>query len=317
MEQKSTIIKAIAEKLRITYYDKHTIACGNCNGYTVVAGCLVPSGRKDQIVLSLCASCKHEPVSKELIDSLQLPKDVSIQQDAFRIYLETTNSKTASEIADNLVHALFSLMGSLNENLCPSCDEYGIEGKSDAYISKGKVTILNESSLETYRKKITTETKDNSSQNELFIPGLIGAVASSLVALMITFLLARFIGETCMVSGIIVGLSIVTGYKRFGRKYSKKSCMVCVVIAAVMSYVAFILATTVMFYASAKDMGLDHTLAFSFTHVKSHYESMGRLSRYYSNMILMFITCVGSTLAVIYAQHTSAKEGNKNLIKLS
>lgn len=308
MAANTKIISMLADVLRIQYDKKRMIAYGEFQGFTLlVTGTAVKS--RAAIDISLCAGKDQASIDVGMFVGSTIPEDISYNVHGYRLNLTVLNKGNVKKIVDRATDTVISVVNMLTGAGYVNYDEMGMEGPSNAYFARGKYLLMNESSAGQMSFEAKKDLDTEIQTEERLIPGIIGALIGSLGGVVLMVLIGR-LGRVSMLSGLVMGIGVIFGYKKLGKKFSTLSSIICVVIAVGMSYVGFKIDNGLDLYLELKDY-LEGSFMDFVLYGKSIYEMVGELGTYYANMVLMLLTGAGGAIASIFAERQNQKDSYK------
>lgn len=333
------VIKQAADILGLKYDRKRVVAYGAYQGYTVMITPGAGTSRATTMQISLGAKLGNEPVEEMVIRECGLPEGVSRVGAGYGIDMLLANKGKRKDLVNKVTDTVIRVTEGLKAAGCEPCDEKGVSGETAVYFVRGRYAILAEDTL---REQLYGAQRDKAQEDqtqEQLIPGIIGALIGSLVGVALILLLGR-LGRVSMLSGLVMGIGVVYGYKKLGKKFSRLSCILCIVISVVMSYLAFRVDTALDLYSGyrsyveevnaelekvqeeygltledLKEYGFDpeeYGLNWSYMDIllrsRELFAEDGSLGTYYVNLFLMMLTGAGGSIASIWAERANQKE---------
>lgn len=305
MASSKKIIENAAQMLRLKFDSQRSVAYGVYSNYTMIINGI--AGNRQHICVSLCASCNGVPINPGYMNaSVRLPDKVQCSFDKFRTNLMFPVSGNVDNNVNKVVEIVRSMVDFFIANGCVNCDERGIIGFTSVYAMKGNYVLLTDESARILYASIVQDSKQEIQKSENYIGGIIGALLGAVVGALLILLIARM-GRIATISGILMGIAIVFGYKKLGKKFSKISIVICALISVIMTYLTFRLDATIDLYSAFQDYNYNVTFSYCFTNTKWMYEMADSMSAYNHDLFLMMLVGVGGTLVALWLEYSNQK----------
>ena len=305
MASSKKIIENAAQMLRLKFDNQRSVAYGVYSNYTMIINGI--AGNRQHIRVSLCASCNGVPINPGYMNaSVRLPDKVQCSFDKFRTNLMFPVSGNVDNNVNKVVEIVRFMVDFFITNGCVNCDERGIIGFTSVYAMKGNYVLLTDESARILYASIVQDSKQEIQKSENYIGGIIGALLGAVVGALLILLIARM-GRIATISGILMGIAIVFGYKKLGKKFSKISIVICALISVIMTYLTFRLDATIDLYSAFQDYNYNVTFSYCFTNTKWMYEMADSMSAYNHDLFLMMLVGVGGTLVALWLEYSNQK----------
>ena len=302
MVANSKIIAQAAQSLCMKKNEKQDVAYGVYNNFSVLIYGV--TGNRPSIVMALCGSANGEPFKQEWLAGAEFPKKVRCSLSQYRVNLSFPVAGNVDANVERVVESIQAITKLMNAYGCANCDERGIPGLSEAYSLKGNYVLLSQETAAAVYGSVQQGAQSEAVKNENYIGGIIGAILGSLVGAIVILLIAQ-LGRIATIGGIVMGIAIVFGYKKLGKKFSIFSVIICSAISVLMTYITCQLSAAIDIY---KAWDGSETLWYCFTHAKEIYEWADSLNAYNHNFILMMIVGVVGTIVAVCVEYSSQKQ---------
>ncbi|MBQ9140992.1 MAG: hypothetical protein IJX63_04270 [Lachnospiraceae bacterium] len=301
------IFKDVAVILGLKYDNKKTLAWGVHRGFSLVVEPIM-SSKKQRVSISLCACAMGMPMQHSGVMSVVLPNKVERSADGYRINMQF---EIAGKHDDNVVKVadcVRLMIDYLLANSAVNCDEKGVEGATNLWRVKGKYAFLSEMTAQQMKAGIQQSAAVAAQQKENYVLGCIGALLGALVGALAILLIAR-LGFISSLGSIAMGLAVVFGYKKFGKKFSMVGLIVSVVISAAMTFVTFNVDAAIDLHKAFVESGLtEFTFGYCVTNVKLLFTLIDAMDIYWKNLILMMLVGVAGAAIYGWLEYTEEKK---------
>lgn len=299
------IIGNAAQLLRLKFDEKRNVAYGVYSDYSFVIN--VITGNRQRICITVCACCNGSPVNPAYMNGgVSLPSQVQCSVDKFKTSLVFPIAGNLDSNVNKIADIIRKITDYFMENGCVNCDEAGVVGFTSVYALKGKYVLLTDGTAKEFYSSLLKESKQEIEKSENYAGGIIGALLGAFAGALLILLIARM-GKIAALSGIVMGFAIVFGYEKLGKKFSKISMVICVLISVIMTYLAFRLNAAIILYELYEDYNFDTSFSYCFTNVRRMYETAGSMSAYNHDFLIMMIVGVGGTLFTSWAGYAGQK----------
>ena len=269
------------------------------------------AGQTQNVVVSLCSCANGQPLSKEWLSNIQLPKKVYVNLNQFRINLTILIAGKKDVLVERIVESVSTIVNALNTYGCVNCDEKGVVGPSAVYQVGGDYMLLAQETAAGLYAAIQRDSNAQANTNENYVGGVVGALIGSLLGAAVILLIAM-LGRIAAIGGIAMGAGGVFGYKKLGKKFSVFSVIICIAIAVLMTYLTCQMSAAIDIY---KAWDGSESLGYCFSHAKEIYEWSGELGVYNRNFILMMIVGIAGAVVMAFVELSSEKQ-KYNMIKI-
>lgn len=314
MTDNGKIIKQASEMLGFSYDEKRWISVGRQSGFTVLINSTPANSNVRSIFVTLC--CSHSGVAPDtsMFDGI-VSRTVKCSVNSFKVCFTITVKGKANAVSDSIADTVKGAAQALCSAGFENCDESGLLGATDIYLLKEKYVFLNDISAEQAESQLSMEIESYEQLNENVGLGTVGALIGSVVGVLLILLLGR-LGRVSLLSGLVMGICSIFGYKKLGTKIGKKGSVICIVISLVMTYLGFRLDTAIDIYSVFKEELEGIAFSECLLYSKEVFELADSLDTYYMNLFMMMLTGVGGAVAAVYAENKQLKS-NREFIKLT
>lgn len=299
-------IKA-SESLGLNTNKKTSIGFGLYNGYTMI---IKRSYNLNGVELLMCAQRNGAAPTQEMIVTAGLPKGVKLNMEGFMLAFfigATTLGKTSIE---RIVQSAETATAVLAREGFENCSSKGTAGYTDIYLLGNKYVFLTDSDANELTSELSTSKIEYDNIVEDRVRGVVGGLLGSLAGVAVILILGRF-NLVSDISGIVMGLVSVFGYKKLGHKLSWVGAIFCTIISVAMSFLAYKLNAAITLANALKDVEEAAEVSFGmyFLYSKDFYEVLGELDTYNFNMLLTMLLSVGGAAIAIWQDKISTKKG--------
>lgn len=295
-------IQAAAEQLRIHYDTKTGAGFGTYNGYTVLIHTAGGENKDAEILFYVSKNGSQLPNSE--LPPVRLPADTSGMAVGYAYVITVRGAKKRQDNTDRIVLAVIGMTDAFAAAGGVNCDRYGAEGISEVYYVKGEFAILGMEAEAKLRAEMHAASVEAESIKENPFLGIVGAILGSLVGVGLFLLLGR-LNVVSVVGGLLLGIGIVFGYRKLGRKLSIPSGILLTILSVLITYAAFRLDAAIDVHKA-----WEGTLTFpeSIKMTKYTFELAKSMSTYYGNLILTMVCGVGGSVACVWGAVQEEKE---------
>lgn len=305
MASNKKIIENAAQLLRLKFDEKRIVAYGVYSNYSFVINGIL--GNRQRICISVCACCNGAPVNPAYMNGgVSLPDKVQCSVDKFKTSLVFPVAGNLDSNVNKIADIVRKITDYFIENGCVNCDEAGVVGFTSVYSVKGKYALLTDESAKMLYASLLKESKQEIEKSENYAGGIIGAWLGAFAGALLILLIARM-GKIVILSGFVMGFAIVFGYEKLGKKFSKISIVICLFISIVMTYLTFRLDMAIILYKLYEDNNFDISFSYCFSNAKRMYETIGSMSAYNHDFLVMMLVGVGGTLLTAWAGYAGQK----------
>lgn len=299
------IIENAAQLLRLKFDEKRIVAYGVYSNYSFVINGIL--GNRQRICISVCACCNGAPVNPAYMNGgVSLPSQVQCSVDKFKTSLVFPVAGNLDSNVNKIADIVRGIADYFMANGCVNCDEAGVVGFTSVYSVTGKYALLTDESAKVLYASLLKESKQEIGKSENYAGGIIGALLGAFAGALLFLLVAR-LGKIATICGIVMGVAIVFGYEKLGKKFSKVSGVICVLISIVITYLVFRLNAAIIFYKLFEEQNYDMAFLYCFKNIRWMYETAGSISAYNHDFLCMMLVGVGGTLFAIWVEYTSQK----------
>lgn len=300
------ILEDASQILGLKYDKKKLVAWGVHRGFTLMVE-WIQASYQQQINISLCASAQGVPFPSGHLQSVRLPDKVSCLGESFRINMQFTMKGKRESNVEKITAAVRSMLDFIIANGGVNCDERGVADATSVWRVSGKYALLSRESAELLQTSISRNSAAEAEKKENYVLGSIGAVLGAVVGGMLVLLIAR-LGIISTVCSIVMGLVVVFGYKKLGKKFSKVSMVICILISTVMTFFVFNLNTAMDLYKAFQDASIDVPFDYCLTQAKNLCTLIEAEDTYYHNLILMMLAGVIGAIGASWMEYSNQKE---------
>lgn len=176
----------------------------------------------------------------------------SIRQEGYRIIVQQKNISDQEKLQTLLVQSVDSLLSFLRfKGFQPCCSVCGQSVEAEPYLVDDDYVHLCPNCTAGMRDNPALVTRLEKNKKENVAAGTVGALLGSLFGLLFIVLLRRM-NFVSAGSGLIMAVGVLWGYKRRGKKFTKKGIVISVLIMLIMTYVADRLDWTFRLYSAVK-----------------------------------------------------------------
>ncbi len=249
--------------------------------------------------IAMLSELSHELLSGSKIDK------ASLEGYTVKIYvpfgrITKTSTDKIIETINNAAN-LFVKYGAIN------CDAEGTPGETSPYLILDECVFYGEEAAAKVAQKLKATKTAASAIQENVLLGTIFAILGALVGSLVIFLVAR-IGYVLTVSSVVMGFTVVYGYKWKGKRFSTVSAVICFCISTLFTYLTFRLDMAISIYLSLKSAMLNSSFEYCFVNSKEIMIQADKLSTYYSNMILLMLAGILSVVVLAGKELKAHKE---------
>ncbi|MCU9533363.1 hypothetical protein [Streptococcus sp. CSL10205-OR2] len=156
----------------------------------------------------------------------------------YKIIFDIKTGLTKTKTAENIQQALEETVSFFKSKQYDDVDEMtGISDHSDIYLVSGVVNFLSPESYAKMTAELNIDIQKEAQKSENVIAGIIGALLGSLIGVAAIVIIGQ-LGYVSIISGVIMGVSTISGYELLGKRLTKKGIAISVIIMLVMVYVA-------------------------------------------------------------------------------
>ncbi len=308
MASNKQYIGEAAKRLGLSLDEKKMVAYGNVKDYTIAVYMKQDGGdSRGYICVTFCASFLGTQLDPMSLQSEMNRNHISCVGEGSYIHIKIPASGNIQKKTEEIAFAVEKMCETLSAARCMNCDEKGIIGPAEVYYLQGKVAFFGEDSYKAMQAAMAVRQQKDAAVKENIPLGLVGALVGSLAGLVLMLIFGR-LGRVSMISGLVMGLTVVFGYQKLGKKFSTVSAVLCVLVCAVMSYLGFRLDATIDIYGDLHALSNAFTFGYCFQNVEDIYAGGGAGGTYNTNMFMMVGMSLVSSLIIIWAEASSKKE---------
>ncbi len=301
MAANSKILAQAAERLGIVKNDKEDVAYGVYNNFSVLIFGTNSNGQ--YITMAVCANANGQPFQREWINRIALPSKVTCSLNQYRINISFRVNGFLDAV-EKIVDSIKAVTDTAVMCGCVNCDETGTIGPAFAYSFQGNYVLLNTESASKLYASVQKDSQIETAKNENYFGGVVGALLGSVVGAIVILLIAQ-LGRIATLGGIVMGMAIVFGYKKLGKKFSIFSVIICLAISVLMTYTTCRLSAAIEVF---KAFDGAETFGYCFAHAKEVYEWSNSLAAYNHNFIFTMIVGIVGTIAMVVVEYSSQEK---------
>lgn len=314
MADNGNIIKQASEMMGFSFDEKRWISFGRQSGFTVLINSTPANSNVRSIFVTLCCSNGGTAPDSTLFGGI-VSSTIKCSVDSFKVCFTITVKGKANAVSDSIAATVKGAAQALSSAGFENCDEDGLRGATDIYLLKDKYVFLNDISAGQAESQLRMEIESYEQLNENAGLGTVGALIGSVVGVLLILILGR-LGRVSVLSGLVMGLCSIIGYKKLGTKIGKKGSVICIAISLFMTYLGFRLDTAIDVYSALVEelegLAFSECLLYS----KEVFAAADILDTYYINLFMMMLSGVGGAAAAVYAENKQ-QQSNREFIKLT
>lgn len=225
------------DKNSLSFDKGSSLVYGKLAGYPLV----LPLSQKaviGELVFSLARQGQEmtDEEAKRLKESTAAIAKVTII--GYLVRVTPKGGMTANKRFEQVQQALnASLAFFQQEGFQPVCQLTGTE-EARLYLVGSGAQFLSQQGLEQQRSTFLVKETDELNTQEQVVPGIVGAFLGSLVGVVVSVIIGQ-LGYVAALSGIVMGVATLKGYKFLGKRLSRKGIIISALIMLAMTYFAF------------------------------------------------------------------------------
>ncbi|MBJ8325665.1 hypothetical protein [Streptococcus pacificus] len=201
---------------------------------------VIPTGDNKTYQLLFSLGKTNQPVADDDFRELKANSKVIKRYTPmnYKVIFDIKTGLTKAKTAENIQQALDEVVSFLKSRQYEDVDEMtGISGQSDIYLVSGVVNFLSPESYAKMTAELNIDIQKEAQKSENVIAGIVGALIGSLVGVAAIVIIGQ-LGYVSIISGVIMGVSTISGYELLGKRLTKKGIAISVIIMLLMVYVA-------------------------------------------------------------------------------
>lgn len=221
------------------YDKKNSILYGQKNGFKFVANEI----NRSTIIIYFSVKKNSEIVdfSNEQKQIKSIDSVINVRFSNHKVAITPKNGMTKTKIQDNLLNAINDVAEYFKRNNYIQCSEIsGVTdnvGEINAYIIDNQIVFLTRDEFIQKSQLVDMNAQKVYAKKENILLGTIGALIGSVIGVLAIVLVAQ-LGYVAFISGIIMGVCALKGYKLLGNRVSVKGGIISVIVIIAMTYLA-------------------------------------------------------------------------------
>ncbi|MGT2772467.1 hypothetical protein [Streptococcus marimammalium] len=201
---------------------------------------IIPTGDNKIYQLLFSLGKDQQPVADDDYKELKASSKVikRFKSINYKVVLDIKTGLTKAKTAENAQQALEEAVSFFKEKQYEDVDEMtGEIGRNEIYLVSGAINFLTPESYAKMTTELNIDLQKEAQKTENVIAGVVGALLGSLIGVIAIVIIGQ-LGYVSIISGVIMGVSTISGYELLGKRLSKKGIAISVIIMLLMIYVA-------------------------------------------------------------------------------
>ncbi|MGQ7461383.1 hypothetical protein ACTGZQ_02360 [Streptococcus suis] len=288
-----SLLKRIWMQAGYLYDSNLNVMFGEKNGFTFV----VKDHGQNQCSLLFSVKGDQAAVESDLGRAVQLLSK-AVRVASVKQYKLTCTIKpgfTKKKTESNILQAIEDVSTYLAQNNYQQCCELSADTKDvHLYVVGNQLSFLNEASYHLKSQELDKSEQESLLANENIFLGVVGAFLGSLVGVAAIVIIGQ-LGYVSILSGIVMGFSVIKGYELFARRLSTRGAIVSGLIILVMTYLA-----NQLDWAFSAATAYEVSVFETFPYVNDLLaEGIIDSTTYFINLVLIYLTTVIAAVVMI------------------
>ncbi len=288
-----SLFKRIWMQAGYLYDSNLNVMFGEKNGFTFV----VKDYGQNQCSLLFSVKGEQAAVESDLGKSVQVVSKAvrvaSVKQ--YKLTCAIKPGLTKKKTENNILQAIEDVSSYLAENNYQQCCE--VSGDTEdvhLYVVGSQLSFLNEESYHLKSQELDKSEQEALLANENIFLGVVGAFLGSLIGVAAIVIVGQ-LGYVSVLSGIVMGISVIKGYELFARRLSTRGAIVSGLIILVMTYIA-----NQLDWAFSAAIAYKVSIFETFPYINDLLtEGIIDSTTYFINLVLIYLTTVLAAAGMI------------------
>ncbi|MBJ8350426.1 hypothetical protein [Streptococcus zalophi] len=201
---------------------------------------VVPTGNNKLHQLLFSLGKNNQPIGEEDYKELKSGSKAITRFTPmnYKVIFDVKTGLTQAKTAENIQQALEDAVSFFKTRQYEDVDEMtGETGRSEIYLISGAINFLTPESYAKMTAELNIDIQKETQKSENVVAGIVGAVFGSLIGVIAIVIIGQ-LGYVSIISGVIMGVSTISGYELLGKRLTKKGIAISVIIMLIMVYVA-------------------------------------------------------------------------------